>query len=197
MSLQFFGILPYDSTDSSILLKSSLTSAGSVSAPSIGSAGTVVGTGHTFDSVLGFKAATSGNSGIYFQNLTGYAALDAAGQISFEIEKAIVGSYSPTYASEGTTPSTQWTLTWGDGSAVQANITAANTEISALPAWFDTTYSSRSGDLVVADVFNAWGGMGTNANVQIGQMLGTSTNLHPSPLGNLRIAREVVNKVVL
>lgn len=111
------GILPFDSTDSSIILRTSLTSAASVAAPAVGPAGVIYGTAHTFDS-RGFRAAPTGNSGIRFSNPTGFAALDNAGQISFEISREVLCALQSSVQSSGTNPGgPEWVLTWDAGGA--------------------------------------------------------------------------------
>lgn len=117
MSNVLTGILPFDTDDSSVILRCSLLSAAAVSAPAVGPAGTITGTTHTFDSLLGFKPAASGNSGITFADPTGYADLDKAGQLSFEISREVVCANQSSTNSSGTSPGgVQWSLVWGNGS---------------------------------------------------------------------------------
>lgn len=117
MAEQFTGILPFDADDSSIILKCSLRTAASVAAPAVGPAGTITGVSHTFDPQYGFRPADSGNSGILFSNATGFAALDNAGQLSYEISKRVATALQASQQSDGTSPAgVQWQLVWGNGS---------------------------------------------------------------------------------
>lgn len=110
------GILPYESSDSSIIFKCSLKSPADVAAPEIGPAGTITNASTArFDPVLGFRPAESGNSGITFSSITGFESLDNCGQLSFEISRAVL--CVDTRQSVGSNPgSVQWTLTHGNGS---------------------------------------------------------------------------------
>lgn len=117
MSAPLFGILPFESTDSSIILKCSLLSAAAVAAPAVGPAGTITNASTArFDPVLGFRPAESGNSGIAFANATGFADLDDAGQVSFEISRDVVCALASSVNSQGTNPGgVQWTMTHSNG----------------------------------------------------------------------------------
>ena len=71
-----------DFDDSSNLINWSLTSSGSVTSPSIGSAGTVNGVNGTFSS-LGFLTGDDGF--INADSFTGFASLDAGCQVVFDV----------------------------------------------------------------------------------------------------------------
>lgn len=109
------GILPYGSSDPSIIFKCSLQSLADIAAPAVGPAGTVFGTGHTVGA-LGFHPAASGNSGVTFSNIPGHLDLDRAGQISFECDSYTLTAEQASSGSSGWTPlGTEWFLTWDDG----------------------------------------------------------------------------------
>ncbi len=91
------GILPYDSDDASIILRCDCTSLTEVSAA--GGSEPNAGT-NSFDTALGFKALTT-SGGLRFTEPTGYAALDIAGQVSFEIESAAICEPNAAILSEG------------------------------------------------------------------------------------------------
>lgn len=111
------GILPYSSTDPSILLKCSLRSAAAVAAPVAGPAGAITGTGHSFDADLGYKPAPTGNSVVRFANIPGHLNLDRAGQLSFDIDSYTICAQQSSYASVGYTPGgTEWLMTWDNDS---------------------------------------------------------------------------------
>lgn len=76
------GIIPFGSTDPSVILQCSLKSQAEVVAVggSVPNAGTI-----DYDTTLG-AAANATNGGIRFTTPTGYADLDIAGQVSFEVE---------------------------------------------------------------------------------------------------------------
>lgn len=133
------GILPYGSTDPSIIFKCSLQSAADIAAPAVGPAGTITGTGHTISS-LGFHPAATGNSGITFSNLTGHLDLDRAGQISFECDSYTITAEQASYGSTGYTPGgTEWFLTWDDGATAGwlRKISLTNFDVRVHPS--DTT----------------------------------------------------------
>lgn len=82
MSDQFTGIIPYGSTDSSVILQCSMTSLAAVTA----AGGVEVTTGsNTYDSMRGVSPSAT-NGGVKFSNVTGYADLNTAGQASMEVE---------------------------------------------------------------------------------------------------------------
>lgn len=134
------GIIPFDSDDPSILLKSTLTSAASITSPLVGSAGSVNGSGHTFDSTYGFKNPATGTSGVTWANLTGYQALDNAGQISFEIEREAVCAKATVYGSTGDNPPADysgqtlaWVIVWtADGGTTYGNIRKSQGDANGL-----------------------------------------------------------------
>ena len=83
------GILPYGSDDDSIILRSSLKSAASITSPEIGTGGTVVDiTGAThFDSDMGILCDDDTNEGYATWNTyDGYLATNNAGQLSIEVQ---------------------------------------------------------------------------------------------------------------
>lgn len=134
------GILPFDSDDSSIVLKCALTTAASVAAPAVGPAGTITGSGHTFNGVYGFKPAAAGNSGITFTDSPGYANLDYAGQLSFEISREVVCANQSSVGSSGTSPGgVQWTLVWGNGTN-----TGSLRKVGGTPSSFQTRAHNSS-----------------------------------------------------
>ena len=102
MSVQPNGILPYGSDDDSIILRSSLKSALSITSPDVGSGGTVqtdAGAGPSFDADLGMLCTDATNEGYArFLNVPGYGVadnlinLENAGQLSIEIESEFVAS---------------------------------------------------------------------------------------------------------
>jgi hypothetical protein len=83
-----------------------------------------------------------------------------------------------------------------DTATIQGNIVAANTYINALPTWFDATYPTMAGQLVVADTFTSWGGTSPTEDVMIGQLLGSLTNLHPSPFGGEIMMKTIADRIV-
>lgn len=91
------GILPYDSDDTSVILRCACTSLTDVSAA--GGSEPNAGT-NSFDAAFGFKALTT-SGGLRFTQPTGYAALDIAGQVSFEIESAAICEPNSAILSEG------------------------------------------------------------------------------------------------
>jgi hypothetical protein len=95
---QFSGIIPYGSTDTSVILQCSLKSSAEVTAVggSIPNAGTV-----DFDSVKG-ASSNAINGGIRFTTPTGYAALDISGQVSFDVETKGICLVSSSIFSQGT-----------------------------------------------------------------------------------------------
>ena len=117
------GPLPFSSDDSSILLKSTLQTAAAVTSPTIGSAGTISASGITFAEGYGFKRAASGSCGITWSNLTGFEALDEAGQISFEIERAAICTAGSAYGAVADATNLGWIVTWtNDGGTTYGNL---------------------------------------------------------------------------
>lgn len=51
--------------------------------------------------------------------------------------------------------------------------------VMSIPAWFNTTYPSRSGDISVCDTFTAYNGFLSNP-----RYFGITDALHPGPIGN-------------
>lgn len=86
MSNQAVGILPYGSNDTSIVLQCDCTSLAGIQA--VGGAERNAGK-CDYDATLGMRANAT-NGGIAFTQPTGYAALDFAGQVSFEVETPAV-----------------------------------------------------------------------------------------------------------
>jgi hypothetical protein len=91
------GILPYDSTDSSIILRCACRSLAEVTAA--GGVEPNAGT-NEFDADLGVKSLAT-NGGLRFVEPAGFAALNVAGQVSFEIEAAAISDPSAVIASQG------------------------------------------------------------------------------------------------
>lgn len=91
------GILPFESSHPSIILRCACTSLDAVTAA--GGAEASTGT-NEFDSALGFKALTT-SGGLRFNTPSGYAALDIAGQVSFEIEAAAICEPNSSIRSQG------------------------------------------------------------------------------------------------
>jgi len=88
------GILPYGSADESVIFRSPLTSAASVTSPEVGLAGVVVDT-PMFDSQLGVLCGTApdyDDGTIRLDTPTDYAKLENGGQLSFEIESVFFGA---------------------------------------------------------------------------------------------------------
>lgn len=97
MTDQFTGIIPYGSTDSSVILQCSMTSLAAVTA----AGGAEVTTGsNTYDSLRGFSP-TATNGGVKFSTITGYADLNTAGQVSMEVETFGICVNSATAPSTG------------------------------------------------------------------------------------------------
>lgn len=138
------GILPFDSDDPSILLRSTLKSAAAITSPLVGSAGTIVGSGHEFDSIRGFRNPATGTAGVTWTALTGYQALDNAGQISFEIEREAACSKSTVYGSTGDNPPNDysgqalaWILVWtADGGTTYGNMRKSQGDANGLSVQF-------------------------------------------------------------
>lgn len=98
MTDQFTGILPYGSSDSSVLLQCSLKSQAEV----LSAGGTEPNAAsNSYDSLRGLKA-TATNGGVRFSTIAGYEALANAGQISFEIETAAICVTNAAVPSVGT-----------------------------------------------------------------------------------------------
>lgn len=95
------GWLPYGASDSSILLQHPLTSDPSAYFATI-STHTKQGSGHVYDSVLGFCPNGAGNHRL--AGLTGSSALDHGGQISFEVTREFVCEDDSANFSFGYTP---------------------------------------------------------------------------------------------
>jgi lysophospholipase L1-like esterase len=91
------GILPYDSTDASIILRCDCRSLAEVTAA--GGVEPNAGT-NEFDATLGFKALGT-NGGLRFVEPAGFAALDLAGQVSFEIESKAISDVNAGILSDG------------------------------------------------------------------------------------------------
>lgn len=100
MAVPAIGILPYGSTHPSVLLNCSLTSAASIT--SISGGAEVTAGQNEYDSELGMRAL-SATGGARFNTITGYEALDNAGQVSFEIETKGVAITSTAVPSLGNT----------------------------------------------------------------------------------------------
>lgn len=134
------GILPFNTDDPAVLLRSTLTSAASITSPLVGSGGTVVGSANTFDPDLGMKLPFSGSGGATWANLTGYQTLDAAGQISFEVEAAGACANSTVYGSMGDEPNRDyggqglaWLIVWtSDGGTTYGRISKSNGDANVL-----------------------------------------------------------------
>lgn len=96
--------LPYGVDDDSIIFRSPLTSEASFTSPEIGTANSFTAniTSGVFDAVKGFNA--KGDSNLSINQLTNYADLDNAGQISFELQTEWVCTYDPTNGSHGFLP---------------------------------------------------------------------------------------------
>lgn len=91
------GILPYDSADASIILRCDCRSLAQVTAA--GGVEPNAGT-NSFDATRGVKANAT-NGGLRFVTPTGFADLDKAGQVSFEIEAAAISDPSAAVLSYG------------------------------------------------------------------------------------------------
>lgn len=92
------GIIPYGSTDPSVILQSALTSLAEIQSKG----GVEVSAGNnSYDSTLGMKANTT-NAGIQFDSIAGGPDLNFAGQISFEIETAGLCAINSALPSSGT-----------------------------------------------------------------------------------------------
>ena len=87
------GIIPFGSSDPSVIFQSSLTSAASIVA--VGG-GTVVGS-PGFDAVDGMIPGLTG--GAYFQG--GFRNTESAGQLSLEVERTLISQPSPDQISDG------------------------------------------------------------------------------------------------
>jgi len=83
-----------------------------------------------------------------------------------------------------------------DTPTIAANVASANVTINGLPAWFNATYPTLSGRLVIADIFTAWGGARPSDAVMLGQLAGTLLDAHPSYLGSDLIAKTIVEKLI-
>jgi lysophospholipase L1-like esterase len=105
------GPLPFSATDSSILLKSTLDSSSAVTAPLVGSAGTVSGN-VSFESGRGFLRTLGGSAAVTWSSLTGFQALDNAGQISFDIERSAICTRGSIYGSDADAQDFGWTVVW-------------------------------------------------------------------------------------
>jgi len=81
------GILPFGSDDDSVVFQNSLTSSAGITGETQAT-GTLVGTGHVFDSVLGCKPGVSGS--IKFATIDSYTTLETACQLSFEVESDFI-----------------------------------------------------------------------------------------------------------
>lgn len=98
MTQQAVGILPFGSSDTSAILQCTLKTLAEVQAN--GGAERNVGK-CTFDTIKGVSANAT-NGGVVFTTPAGYAALDFAGQVSFEIETAGVSVINSSILSSGT-----------------------------------------------------------------------------------------------
>lgn len=92
------GIIPFGSTDSSIILQNPLTSAAEITGETQAT-GTLTGTGQVFDPVLGVKCGAPG--GLKFTGITNYRDLEKGGQISFEGESDFFAFYETPNAVAG------------------------------------------------------------------------------------------------
>jgi hypothetical protein len=88
--LQPWGILPHGVDDPSVILKTDLTSAATITSPDTGDGGSVVGS-PTFHATKGFTNTNGANYPL-FTDLTNNADLEIAGQISFEVEKKFIAA---------------------------------------------------------------------------------------------------------
>lgn len=96
--------IPYGADDDSIIFRSSLTSEAAFTSPEIGTANTLTAniTSGVFNAVKGFNA--KGDSNLVINQLTNFADLDNAGQISFEVQSEWACTYDPTNGSHGFLP---------------------------------------------------------------------------------------------
>lgn len=166
--LATFPVLDYTSTDPSIVLKSSLTSAASVTAPAIntnGATGTVVGA--TFDATLGMKPSASGGAGCIFTYAAAIAALNTEGQISIEVESfylnswnAISASYS-TYNPADDSTDIKYFLQWdtvnsgGAGGLTAGNWGALRKSCAGVTSGASANSGGMSGKVTDSDAANA------------------------------------------
>jgi len=155
------GILDYGSDDSSILFQCPLTSLASITA--IGGAEITNGS-NSYDSILGTKAIAT-NGGIKFASMSGYANLDRAGQISFEIESAALCINNAVAPSSGQ----DWT---GNNPFLTLRTIAGGTT----PVNMFRLYMDASERLQTGQVINSVGGGGTSIGANTLDLSSTGKN---------------------